>query len=160
MVLKWDGQSLFVMNQDFKWYKNSEISQSRNIFRNNKEPILLKVWLYLFISYSKMQTPLQRCQPSLFQREAPYFCRHFCPFWHPNLVTSLFLASFAIEVACNFENLIFCLNPPYCLDVNVGIFAFNALWMNCYNGNIQQEKIIPFKDHWGKQMAFSGKCLY
>ena len=36
-----------------------------------------------------------RCHPPPpFQREAPYFCKHFCPFWHPNLATALFLASF------------------------------------------------------------------
>ena len=30
----------------------------------------------------------------LFNREAPYFCTYFCPFGHPNLASSLFLASF------------------------------------------------------------------
>ena len=37
---------------------------------------------------------IQRCQPSLFNKETPYFCKYFCPFWHPNLAASLFLASF------------------------------------------------------------------
>ena len=37
----------------------------------------------------------------------------------------------AIEVACNFENLpIFCLNPPYFLDVDVGISARSHVWMH------------------------------
>ena len=36
----------------------------------------------------------QGFQPSLFQREAPYFVNIFVPFSHPNLATSLFLASF------------------------------------------------------------------
>ena len=48
-------------------------------------------------NYSKKKKKFklkQRCLPSIFQREAPYFCKHICPFWHPNLATSLFLASF------------------------------------------------------------------
>ena len=41
-----------------------------------------------------MQLIIQRRQPSLFNREASYFHKYFCTFWHPNLATSLFLASF------------------------------------------------------------------
>ena len=36
----------------------------------------------------------QRCQPSLFDREAPYFVNIFVQFWHPSLTTSPFLSSF------------------------------------------------------------------
>ena len=50
------------------------------------KPLWMDKWKYAWI--------VQRCQPSLFQREAPYFLKHFCPFWHPNLAASLFLTSF------------------------------------------------------------------
>ena len=43
---------------------------------------------------SRRKHRAQICQSSLFQKEAPYFCKYFCPFLHPNLATSLFLASF------------------------------------------------------------------
>ena len=54
-------------------------------------------WLDIPVSDHKLSGwghKMQRCQPSLFQREAPYFCKHFYPFWCPNLATSLFLSSF------------------------------------------------------------------
>ena len=71
----------------------------------------------------------QRCQPSLFQREASYFCKHFCPFWLPNLATSLFLASFVpLKLHVILKTSLFLgLNPPYFMDVNVGISASNSL---------------------------------
>ena len=57
---------------------------------------LLICWQILGLSCSKPYISIisQRCQPSLFQGEASYFFGHFCPFWHPNLATVLFVASF------------------------------------------------------------------
>ena len=51
------------------------------------------------------------------------FCKHFCSILTPEFCNVPISGKFCpIEVACNFENpSIFCLNPPYFLDVNVGI---------------------------------------
>ena len=51
------------------------------------------------------------------------FLKTFLPILTPKFGNCPISGKFcAIEVACNFENLsIFCLNPPYFLDVNVGI---------------------------------------
>ena len=59
----------------------------------------------------------QRFQPSLiFQRQAPYYFVHFdTQIWQYLPISGKICA---IAVACKFENLpIFCLNPPYFLDV-------------------------------------------
>ena len=59
----------------------------------------------------------------IFQREAPYFCEHFLPILTLKLGNLTLFGKFcAIEVACKFEDFpIFCVNPPYFLDGNVGI---------------------------------------
>ena len=78
-------------------------------------------------TYSKS---LQRCQPSLFQMEAAYFQKHFTPFLkHPNLANSLFGKFCAIEVSWILRSwVLFSLNPPGFLDVNVSISVFCMLW--------------------------------
>ena len=65
----------------------------------------------------------QRCQPSLFQREVPYFLKHFLSILTLNFGSFPISGKFcAIEVTYNFENLFFfvlfvlvffCLNPHY-----------------------------------------------
>ena len=113
MVLKWDGQSLFVMNQDLRWYKKilkrswnqgtySGITKNLFCWKFKIMPALIFLYkhgwgLGYICSFPtpKMQTPfIEMPTLPISGGRAPYFCRHFCPFWHLDLATSLFLASF------------------------------------------------------------------
>ena len=102
--LNFENCSLLLLISRSFWFQTTPISRFK---KKKKYPFCLNA------------NSIQRCQPSLFDREAPYFCEHFCLFWLPNLATSLFLAGFVpskVHVILK-TAIIFCLNFPYFLDI-------------------------------------------